>query len=121
MTLKDKIIALLVKERKRGKEIAYAYKEEFDSKAKYGPEKIRWHYEKMADYFRQLGNNVSGSHALSNDTMEERVAREYEKELAVFDEEMKFRATRFAHECRLRGVVTNDETVNLYEELYKDE
>lgn len=34
--------------------------------------------------------------------------------------EVKYRTTRFAHECRLRGVVTNNETANLYEELYED-
>jgi hypothetical protein len=33
--------------------------------------------------------------------------------------EVKYRATRFAHECRLKGVTTNNDTVNLYEKLYE--
>ena len=74
---KEKVIALLVKERKRGFDIAYAYKEEHETKAKYGPTDIRWVYEKIADLFRQAGNNISGGHAFSNDSMEERIAREY--------------------------------------------
>ena len=86
LTTKEKVIALLVKERKRGFDIAYAYKEEHETKAKYGPTDIRWVYEKIADLFRQAGNNISGGNALSDDTMEERVARDYEKELKIFDE-----------------------------------
>ena len=121
-TTKQKVIALLVEERKRAIDTAYHYKQEFESKAIYAPKDIRWHYERMADYFRQLGNNISGSNALSTDTIEERIAGEYEEELKELnnnnEEELKFRATRFAHECRLRGVLTNHETVNLYEELY---
>lgn len=85
MTTKEKIIALLVKERKRGFDIAYAYKEEHDTKSKFGPTNLRWVYEKIADLFRQAGNNISGGNALSDDTMEERIAREYEKELKEFE------------------------------------
>ena len=122
MTTKEKIIALLVEERIRAIDTAYQYKQEFELKAKYAPKDIRWVYEKMADYSRQLGNNISGGNALSTDTIEERIAREYEEKLKELtnnnEEELKFRATRFAHECRLRGVLTNHETVNLYEELY---
>ena len=122
MTTKEKIIALLVEERKRAIDTAYHYKHEFELKAKHAPKDIRWVYEKLADYFRQAGNNISGGNALSTETIEERIAREYEEKLKELtnnnEEELKFRATRFAHECRLRGVLTNDETVNLYEELY---
>jgi len=34
--------------------------------------------------------------------------------------EVRFIATRFAHQCRLKGVVTNNDTVNLYDEWIKD-
>jgi len=32
--------------------------------------------------------------------------------------EVRFRATRFAHECRLNAVSTNSQTVDLYDKLY---
>jgi hypothetical protein len=85
MTTKEKVIALLAEERKRARDIAYSYKHDYDSKAKHGIKSLQWHYKKIADLFRQLGNNISGSHALSDDTMEERIAREYEKELKEFE------------------------------------
>jgi hypothetical protein len=34
--------------------------------------------------------------------------------------EVRFIATRFAHQCRLKGVATNNDTVNLYDEWIKD-
>ncbi len=85
MTTKEKVIKLLAEERKRARDIAYSYKEDYESKEKHAVKGLEWHYRKIADLFRQLGNNISGSHALSNDTMEERVAREYEKELKEFE------------------------------------
>ena len=84
-TTKQKVIALLVEERKRAIDTAYHYKQDFETKAKNAPKDIRWVYEKMADYSRQLGNNISGSNALSDDTIEERVAGEYEEELKEFE------------------------------------
>jgi hypothetical protein len=33
-------------------------------------------------------------------------------------DEVRFRATRFAHQCRLNAVTTNNDTVNLYDKLY---
>jgi hypothetical protein len=84
-TTKEKVIALLVEERKRAIDTAYHYKHEFELKAKHAPQDIRWHYEKMADYFRQLGNNISGGNALSTDTIDERIAGEYEEELKQFE------------------------------------
>ena len=32
--------------------------------------------------------------------------------------DIKFRCTRFAHACRLKGIVTNNDTVNLYEQMF---
>ncbi len=84
-TTKQKVIALLVEERKRAIDTAYHYKDEFETKAKHAPKGIRWHYEKMADYSRQLGNNISGGNALSTETIDERIAREYEEELKKFE------------------------------------
>ena len=42
------------------------------------------------------------------------------KKVPQSDEEFKFFATRFAHECRLKGVVINNETCNLYDEWVKN-
>lgn len=33
-------------------------------------------------------------------------------------DEVRFRATRFAHQCRLNAVTTNSQTVDLYDKLY---
>ena len=35
-------------------------------------------------------------------------------------ETLKYLCTRFAHECRLKGVVTNNDTCNLFDEWYPD-
>lgn len=39
---------------------------------------------------------------------------------ALLPHEVKFVATRFAHQCRLKGVATNNDTINLYDEWIKD-
>lgn len=35
-------------------------------------------------------------------------------------EKLKYLCTRFAHECRLKGVVTNNETIELFDEWIKN-
>lgn len=44
-----------------------------------------------------------------------------EAEMQTGAAQMKFIATRFAHQCRLKGVITNDETLRLYDEWIKQE
>jgi hypothetical protein len=82
MTTKDKIIELLAEERRRSRDIAYSYKHDYDSKVKNGVSSLKWHYEKIADICRQIGNNISGSNALSEgETIQDRIKREYSEEL----------------------------------------
>jgi len=82
---REKVIALLVKERTQARDIAYAYKEDFDSKVTYGLETLKWHNEHLADTCRIIGNSISGSNALSTDTIEDRIKKQYEKELLEFE------------------------------------
>jgi len=85
---REKVIELLAEERKRSRDIAYAYKHEYDIKAIHGVASLKWHYEKIADICRQMGNSISGSNALSFDeTIQDRIKRDYEKELLYFQPE----------------------------------
>jgi hypothetical protein len=88
MTTRDKVIELLVKERTDARNLAYQFKDEYDSKAKYGLKSLKWHYEKIADICRQIGNSISGGNALAMDeTIKDRIVREYSEELKQFDNE----------------------------------
>jgi len=83
---REKVIALLVKERTDARNIAYEFKKEFDIKVTYGLESLKWHNEKLADTCRQIGNSISGGNALALDeTIEDRIKREYAKELLEFE------------------------------------
>jgi len=82
---REKVIALLVKERTDARNIAYQFKKDFDTKVEHGLGVV-WHNKGMADVCRQVGNAISGSNALTMDeTIEDRIKREYEKELLEFE------------------------------------
>lgn len=36
----------------------------------------------------------------------------------LLPDEVRFRCTRFAHQCRLKGAVTNKDTVELYDKMF---
>lgn len=42
-------------------------------------------------------------------------AKEYHIQGMYSEEQVKFITTRFAHECRLKGAVTNNDTIQLYD------
>lgn len=82
--LKEQIIALLVKERTRARDVAYDFKRSHEKRAKEFHESIKRKHEDLANESRLIGNAISGSNALSSalgETMEERVRREYEEEI----------------------------------------
>ena len=86
MTTRDKVVALLVKERTDARNLAYHYKENYDTKVKFGVESLKWHYERIADICRQIGNGISGGTALDlKETIKDRIEREYQEELKQFD------------------------------------
>lgn len=89
---KEEVIALLVEERTRARDIAYAFKKDHEDSIKamkevikkspdnrdYASHRIRGH-EKLADEARQIGNAISGSTALSMDeTIEDRIRQKLE-------------------------------------------
>ena len=83
---REKVIALLVKERTDARNIAYQFKADFDIKVTHGLGSLSWHYKKLADVCRQIGNAISGGNALAIDeTIEDRIKREYAKELLEFE------------------------------------
>ena len=86
MSLKEEIIAVLVKERTRGRDIAYEFMKNNNKRAKEfsNHESLKRKYDHIANESRQIGNAVSGSNALSStlgETIEDRVRREYDEEI----------------------------------------
>src|ERR1035437_1700695 len=65
---------------------------------------------------KHLGNNPQGTRMdIIYDSMLEAI-----KKLGIPDTELKYMCTRFAHECRLKGALTNNDTCNLFDVWIKD-
>jgi hypothetical protein len=88
---REKVIDLLVKERQRCKDIAYAYYDRFNEESKsssnLGGETNKMLADKRkdkADICRIIGNNISNVTALTdkNETMKDRISAEYASALA---------------------------------------
>lgn len=58
--------------------------------------------------------------ALANDNTKESNCNIPHVSGSLLPHEVKFVATRFAHQCRLKGIATNNDTINLYDEWIKD-
>jgi len=81
---RGEVIELLVKERKRARDIAYEFKDEYEYKAKAYKNigLMKKTNEQLADSARIIGNTISGSDALSatlGETIKDRIIKELEK------------------------------------------
>ena len=92
---KERVIELLVKERTRGRNIAYHFRDAMGERANSLEkaaksidkptfnDKLVKKYTDIANECRQIGNAISGSNALTGDeSIEDRIRKEYEKELS---------------------------------------